>query len=132
MRENPSLVPAAFNEVLRYWGPIHAFGRLVTRDVELDGVLVPEGAKVAILFNSGNRDPRHYPDADAFLVERNPIDHLSFGYGPHGCAGQAWPGWRPTRSSKPWRAASSGSSSAPRSGCRATPSGASKSSPSWR
>jgi cytochrome P450 len=88
VRENPALVPAAFNEALRYWGPIHAFGRLVTRDVEIDGVLVPEGVKVAILFNSGNRDPRHYADADAFLVERNPIDHLSFGYGPHGCAGQ--------------------------------------------
>ena len=37
---------------------------------------------------AGNRDPRHYADPDAFLVERNPVDHLSFGYGPHGCAGQ--------------------------------------------
>lgn len=88
VRENPSLVPAAFNEVLRYWGPVHAFGRRATRDVEIDGVLVPEGARIAILFGAGNRDPRHYENADDFLVERNPIDHLSFGYGPHGCAGQ--------------------------------------------
>ena len=44
--------------------------------------------QVAVLLGAGNRDPRHYPDPDAFLVERNPIDHLSFGYGPHGCPGQ--------------------------------------------
>ncbi|MET8307100.1 cytochrome P450 [Micromonospora sp. NPDC005173] len=88
VRENPSLVPAAFNEVLRYWAPLHAWGRRATRDVTVDGVLIPQGAKVAILFGAGNRDPRHYADPDAFLVERNPVDHLSFGYGPHGCAGQ--------------------------------------------
>lgn len=88
VRENPSLVPAAFSEVLRYWPPIHAWGRRATRDVEIDGVLIPEGAKVAILFGAGSRDPRHYENPDAFLVERNPVDHLSFGYGPHGCAGQ--------------------------------------------
>ncbi|GAA4509605.1 cytochrome P450 [Nonomuraea ferruginea] len=88
VRENPSLVPAALNEVLRYWAPLHAWGRRTTRDVEIDGVVVPAGAQVAILFGAGNRDPRHYDNPDAFLVERNPADHLSFGYGPHGCAGQ--------------------------------------------
>ncbi|SEF64881.1 Cytochrome P450 [Thermomonospora echinospora] len=88
VRENPSLVSAAFNEVLRYWAPVHAWGRRTTRDVEIDGVLVPEGAQVAILFGAGNRDPRHYENPEEFLVERNPTDHLSFGYGPHGCAGQ--------------------------------------------
>ncbi|RZK71035.1 MAG: cytochrome P450 [Rhodococcus sp. (in: high G+C Gram-positive bacteria)] len=51
-------------------------------------LLVPAGSQVAILFGAGNRDPRHYENPDAFLVERNPVDHLSFGYGPHGCAGQ--------------------------------------------
>ncbi|GAA2735637.1 cytochrome P450 [Actinocorallia aurantiaca] len=88
VRENPALAPAAFNEVLRYWSPIHVWGRRATRDVEIDGVLVPRGAKVAILLGAGNRDPRHYESPDEFLVERNPVDHLSFGYGPHGCAGQ--------------------------------------------
>ncbi|MBD9731221.1 cytochrome P450 [Streptomyces sp. H28] len=88
VRENPSLVPSAFSEVLRYWAPIHAWGRRATRDVLVDGALIPEGAQVAVLFGAGNHDPRHYENPDAFLVERNPIDHLSFGYGPHGCAGQ--------------------------------------------
>ncbi|MFE4413381.1 cytochrome P450 [Streptomyces sp. NPDC056821] len=88
VRENPSLVPAAFNEVLRFWAPVHAWGRRVTKDVTIEGTVVPAGAQVAILFGAGNRDPRHYENPDAFLVERNPVDHLSFGYGPHGCAGQ--------------------------------------------
>lgn len=88
VRRNPALVPAAFNEALRFWAPIHAWGRSVTEDVEIDGTLVPAGSQVAILFGAGNRDPRHYENPDAFLVERNPVDHLSFGYGPHGCAGQ--------------------------------------------
>ncbi|GGJ41917.1 cytochrome P450 [Streptomyces brasiliensis] len=88
VREDPSLVPAAFNEVLRFWTPVHAWGRRATKNVDIDGIAVPAGAQIAILFGAGNRDPRHYQDPDAFLVKRNPIDHLSFGYGPHGCAGQ--------------------------------------------
>ncbi len=88
LREDPSLIPAAFNEVLRYEAPIHAFGRRVKEDSEIDGTLIPAGSQVAVLFGSGNRDPRHYEDPDTFRVQRNPVDHLSFGYGPHSCAGQ--------------------------------------------
>ncbi|MCP8710754.1 cytochrome P450 [Streptomyces sp. AC04842] len=88
VRQDPALVPAAFNEVLRYWAPVHAWGRRVTKDVTVAGAEIPAGAQVAVLFGAGNRDPRHYENPDAFLVERNPADHLSFGYGPHGCAGQ--------------------------------------------
>jgi cytochrome P450 len=88
VRNDPGLVPAAFNEVLRFWAPVHAWGRRVTKDVEVDGVVIPAGAQAAILFGAGNRDPRKFDDPDTFLVERNPVDHLSFGYGPHGCAGQ--------------------------------------------
>jgi cytochrome P450 len=43
---------------------------------------------MAILFGAGNHDERHYSDPDSFDIRRNPTDHLSFGYGPHGCAGQ--------------------------------------------
>ena len=88
VRKDPTLVPAAFNEVLRFWAPLHAWGRRVTKDVEIDGAVVPAGAHVALLFGAGNHDPRYYENPDDFLVERNPVDHLSFGYGPHGCAGQ--------------------------------------------
>jgi cytochrome P450 len=88
VRDDESLVPAALNEVLRFWTPIHAWGRKVTKDVEIDGALVPAGSQVAILFGAGNRDERHYADPDVFDITRNPVDHLTFGYGPHGCAGQ--------------------------------------------
>ncbi|MEU8247878.1 cytochrome P450 [Nonomuraea sp. NPDC048916] len=88
VREDPSLIPSAFNEVLRYEAPAPIFGRLVTEDVEIDGTVIPAGAQAAVLLAAGNRDPRHYQDPDSFQVRRNPADHLSFGYGTHGCAGQ--------------------------------------------
>ncbi|TQL44941.1 cytochrome P450 [Homoserinimonas aerilata] len=88
VRQDPSLVSAAFAEVLRFWPPVHAWGRKTTREVEIDGALVPAGAQIAILFGAGNHDERHYENPDEFLVARNPVDHLTFGYGPHGCAGQ--------------------------------------------
>jgi cytochrome P450 len=88
LRNNPGLVPAAFAEVLRYWAPIHIWGRTTTVEVELDGVTIPAGAQLGLLIGAGNRDPRHYEDPDTFDITRNPVDHLSFGYGPHGCAGQ--------------------------------------------
>lgn len=88
LRADPSLVPSAFAEVLRYEPPVHAFARLVTRDVEVEGTVIPSGSRAAVLFAAGNRDPRHYENADVFDVRRNPVDHLAFGYGIHGCAGQ--------------------------------------------
>ncbi|WP_233121534.1 cytochrome P450 [Tersicoccus sp. Bi-70] len=88
IRRDPSLIPAAYNEALRLEPPVNTWGRLVKEDVEIEGTVIPAGARAAILFGSGNRDERHYEDADTFRVERNPVDHLSFGYGIHGCAGQ--------------------------------------------
>jgi cytochrome P450 len=88
VRNDPGLVPAAFAEVLRYWTPLHIWGRTTTREVDIDGATVPAGAQLGILLGAGNRDPRHYDNPDVFDVTRNPVDHLSFGYGPHGCAGQ--------------------------------------------
>ncbi|NLB46229.1 MAG: cytochrome P450 [Microbacteriaceae bacterium] len=88
VKEDPTLIPAAFNEVLRMEAAMHAQGRGTTRDVTVGDTVIPEGSQVAVLFYAGNRDPRHYDNPDAFLVERNPVDHLTFGYGVHGCAGQ--------------------------------------------
>ncbi|HTW15599.1 MAG TPA: cytochrome P450 [Nocardioides sp.] len=88
VRKDLSLVPAAFNEVLRFWSPLNVWGRETTRDAEIEGVVIPAESRVAVLLGSGNRDPRHYADPDEFTVERNPVDHLALGYGVHGCAGQ--------------------------------------------
>ena len=86
--QNPALVPSALNEVLRYCALMIATGRQTTRDVDIDGTVIPKGAQVALLFGAGNHDPRHFAHPEQFLIERNPLDHLSFGYGVHSCAGQ--------------------------------------------
>jgi cytochrome P450 len=88
LRQDRTLIPASLNEVLRYRALMVAQGRQTTRDVKVDGTVIPKGAKVAILFGAGNHDPRHYENPEQFLIQRNPMDHLSFGYGVHSCAGQ--------------------------------------------
>jgi cytochrome P450 len=88
LREDCSLVPSAFNEILRFMSPFPVAGRLVTRDTEVQGVRIPGGSQAAVLVGAANRDPRHYQDPETFDITRNPADHVSFGYGIHGCAGQ--------------------------------------------
>jgi cytochrome P450 len=87
IRADPSLIPSAFNEVLRIETPVQRFSRSTTTATEIGGSVLPAGARVALLFGSANRDDRHYPEADRFDVTRNPIDHLSFGRGLHHCVG---------------------------------------------
>ena len=89
IRADRSLIPAALNEILRYEPPIHAFGRYVTQDFEIEGTVIPGGSQAVLLYGAANRDPRHYPDPDVFRVERDPDDHLSFGHGLHVCAGRS-------------------------------------------
>ena len=72
----------------RAQSPAQNVTRLTTRDVDVDGVIIPAGSRVVISFASANRDERHYPDPDRFDLQRNPLDHLAFGYATHGCAGQ--------------------------------------------
>ncbi|GII62102.1 cytochrome P450 [Sphaerisporangium krabiense] len=88
VRQDPSLIPAALNEVLRIESPLQFFCRVATRDVELDGQTLAEGSRVMMLYASANRDERKWDDPERFDVRRNPVDHLAFGYGMHGCAGQ--------------------------------------------
>lgn len=86
----PSLAPSAFNEIVRIESPIQVFSRVTTREVDLgEGVVIPPGARVLHSYGAANRDERHFPDPDRFDITRNPVDHLGFGYGNHGCAGQA-------------------------------------------
>ncbi|MFI1030287.1 cytochrome P450 [Streptomyces sp. NPDC020951] len=89
LRADPALVPQAFREVLRYESSVQVFGRTARVDRAVGDVTVPAGARLAVLYGSANRDERKWPDADRFDITRNNIDHLGFGYGLHGCAGQA-------------------------------------------
>lgn len=87
IREDPSLIPGAINEVLRLESPIQDFSRSVAEDHEIDGVVLPAHSRVITYYGAGNRDERRYQDPDAFDVRRNPVDHLGFGAGPHACVG---------------------------------------------
>ena len=87
LRADRSLLASATNEVLRIEPPVQRFTRAATREVEIGGAVLPEGARVAVLFGSANRDERRFPEPDRFDITRNPIDHLSFGRGVHRCVG---------------------------------------------
>lgn len=89
LRADPTLVGPAFEETLRYESPVQVFFRQTTRHIDVEGVTIPARSSVALHFGSANRDERHYPNADAFDITRRPVDHMAFGYGTHGCAGQA-------------------------------------------
>jgi cytochrome P450 len=60
----------------------------VTRDVELDGVRVPAGEKILLLFGAANRDPRRWSRPDRFDITRRSGGHLAFGVGLHACVGR--------------------------------------------
>jgi len=89
LRETPELVPAAVDEVLRLESPIKFFTRVLRAPYELDGVSLPAGARVLLLFGSANRDERVWERASAFDITRQgDADHLAFGHGLHSCSGQ--------------------------------------------
>ncbi len=87
LKADPSLVPAAIEEALRFDSPIQGFFRNTLKATEVRGVTIPAEQKVMVLYGSANRDERKYPDPDRFLVQRNPLDHVAFGSGIHLCLG---------------------------------------------
>jgi cytochrome P450 len=86
---DPTLIPKAVEELLRYEAPSPVQGRWNTRAVELHGQVIPEGSKVLLLTAAAGRDERVYPDADRFDIHRSGQPHVSFGYGIHFCIGAA-------------------------------------------
>ena len=89
LAEDPSLIPNAVEELLRYESPSPVQARYVTRDVEHHGRAVPEGSVMLLLTASANRDERRFPDPDRFDVHREIDHHLAFGHGIHFCLGAA-------------------------------------------
>jgi cytochrome P450 len=89
LAKDPTLIPGAIEELLRYEPPSPVQARYVTKDVEHYGGRVPEGSVVLLLTASANRDERRFPDADTFDVLRKIDHHVTFGYGIHFCLGAA-------------------------------------------
>jgi cytochrome P450 len=87
LRADPSLLPTAIEELLRYDTPLSLFERWVLEPIEVDGVAIPAGDEVALLFGSANRDPRVFDRADELDLARDPNPYLSFGAGIHYCLG---------------------------------------------
>jgi cytochrome P450 len=87
LQADPSLVAPAFREVLRYESPVQVFGRTARADWAVDDIVVPAGARLAVLYGSANRDERKWSDPDRFDITRTNIDHVAFGFGVHVCAG---------------------------------------------
>ena len=88
VREAPSCVPSAINEILRLESPVQGFSRLLTRDYDMDGVTLPAGSRAILFYGAANRDGRKFPNPNTFDVTRNAVDQIAFGWGPHVCVGQ--------------------------------------------
>ena len=88
LKDDPSLIPAALEELLRLYTPYRGFARTAKRDVEIRGRMIRKDEPVALAFTSANRDADAFEDPDTFRLDR-PGDrqHMAFGRGPHQCAG---------------------------------------------
>ncbi|MEO8722085.1 MAG: cytochrome P450 [Sphingobium sp.] len=88
MRADPSLAKRAFEESLRWDSTVQTFFRTALEDVDVDGTTIPQGSKVLLFLGAANRDPRKWPDAEDFKIERGAGGHVAFGFGIHQCLGQ--------------------------------------------
>jgi len=86
---DPSLVPSAVEEMLRFDGPVHLTGRIATEDLQVGDRTFTKGQQVVALLAAANRDPEKFPDPDRFDVGRTDNPHLTFSHGIHFCLGAA-------------------------------------------
>ncbi len=87
--DDPTLIPNAIEELLRFESPAPHMARVVARDVELHGQPVPEDSIMLFMVGSANRDERRFDDGDRFDIHREIGQQLTFGYGIHFCLGAA-------------------------------------------
>ncbi|MBN9617953.1 MAG: cytochrome P450 [Acidobacteriales bacterium] len=87
LREDPSLLNSAIEEILRYESPVARQPRLVKQDAELGGKQIHKGDMVFQMLNSANRDPAYFIDPDRFDIQRQKNRHIAFGVGIHFCVG---------------------------------------------
>ncbi|MEV4144583.1 cytochrome P450 [Amycolatopsis sp. NPDC049691] len=88
LRADPSLMPGAVEELLRYLSVADIFFRYATEDLSLGGETIPAGSTVVVSLLAANRDPERFPEPDTLDFRRNARGLLSFGHGVHQCLGQ--------------------------------------------
>jgi cytochrome P450 len=87
VQRDRDLIPAAIEEGIRYETPLVLVARNTTRDVEMHGKTIPEGAAITLCMGSANRDEKRWPDPDKFDIHRQRRAHISFAGGIHSCLG---------------------------------------------
>jgi cytochrome P450 len=87
LRDDRALLPTAIEELMRFDSPLQLFERTATEDVEIGGVTVAAGQKIAALLGSANHDPAVFADPESLDVGRADNPHISFGAGVHFCIG---------------------------------------------
>jgi cytochrome P450 len=87
LRQQPDLIPAFIEEVLRLDAPLQGLFRRATQDTRIGNVAVPAGAMVNVRFGAGNRDPKQYSCPADLDLNRGRSNHLAFGFGIHHCIG---------------------------------------------
>ncbi len=87
LRQNPSLLESAVEEILRYAPAVHSFRRQATAEAELRGQKIRADDKLMLWYPSANRDEEVFAEPERFDIRRSPNDHLAFGVGEHFCLG---------------------------------------------
>ncbi|MGH7897031.1 MAG: cytochrome P450 [Candidatus Binatia bacterium] len=87
LRQDPSLLPTAADEILRWTSPLIHFCRTAAEDAELRGQRIRKGELLVLFYPSANRDDEVFPEPFRFDVGRSPNEHLAFGIGEHFCLG---------------------------------------------
>jgi cytochrome P450 family 142 subfamily A polypeptide 1 len=84
---NGADLTVAVEEMIRYVTPIHNMCRVAKVDAEVNGVTIPKGNQVVLMYSSANRDEKYFDRPEEFLVDRTPNNHIAFGFGTHFCLG---------------------------------------------
>lgn len=87
LREDPSLIQSAVEELLRYESPVQAISRIAVEDIELQGKTIKSGQQVIVYLGAANRDPDQFPQPDQLDIARPENRHLAFAEGIHYCLG---------------------------------------------
>ena len=87
LRANPSQIPNAVNEAIRLESPIQGFSRVLTDDFSVEDQRLHKGARVLVMYASGNRDERRWEAPERFDITRRANEQLGFGHGIHMCMG---------------------------------------------
>ncbi|MCX6506964.1 MAG: cytochrome P450 [Actinobacteria bacterium] len=84
---NGADLTVAVEEMIRYVTPIHNMCRVAKVDAEVNGVTIPKGNQVVLMYSSANRDEKYFDRPEEFLIDRTPNNHIAFGFGTHFCLG---------------------------------------------